>query len=156
LNNWTRWRIFRRVCLASNGSETWKQTKKKYNDLQVFVNNLMPPTNSTNQMAREDQQLSIMDKNRPVIHHKHHQWTKLWLDRTHSEATQKQHHKTSSGQNPQDKIRKGRPTTTWRRTINAELKMCNLTRTDAKRAAMKRPRWRTVVDTLCLTRRHHD
>jgi len=30
--------------------------------------------------------------------------------------------------------------------------MCNLTRADAKRAAMNRSRWRTVVDALCPTK----
>jgi len=58
--------------------------------------------------------------------------------------------------NPQSKRRRGRLTTTWRRTINAELKMCNITWAEAIRAAMDRPRCKTVVAALCPTRGQQD
>ena len=87
-----------------------------------------------------------MVKIRPDIHHKHHQEMKLGLNRTHCEATPKA---TS-----QDKLWTGTPKAKEKEVDqqppgDAELNMCNITWTEANRAAMNRPRWRTVVDALC-------
>jgi len=104
-------------------------------------------------MAREDQQLRIMVKKRPVIHHKHHQETKIGLEMTHSEATPKKHYKTSFGLES-SRQKRGRPTTTWRRTINAELKMCNITWAEAKKSSHEPTQIENSA--LCPTRGQQD
>ena len=38
------------------------------------------------------------------------------------------------------------------RTIESELKACQLTWAEAKKAAKDRPKWRTVVEALCSSR----
>ena len=63
-----------------------------------------------------------------------------------------QHHQNALDWNPQGKRRRGGPTTTWRRTIESELKACQLTWAEAKKAAKDRPKWRTVVEALCPCR----
>jgi len=89
-------------------------------------------------MARGNQQIRIMVKIRPDIHHKQHHEMKPGLNRTHCEATPKA---TS-----QDKLWTGTPKAKEKKVDqqppgDAELNMCNITWTEANRAAINRPRW---------------
>ena len=52
---------------------------------------------------------------------------------------------------PAGKRSQGRPKTTWRRTVTAELKEMNLTWGEAQQAAQDRARWRQIVEALCPT-----
>jgi len=134
-------------------SETWKQTKKNRND-QVFVNKCLrqilqirwPEKISNSELWIRTGQSSSTN----TIKKRKWGWIGHILRRPQSNITRQ-----SLDWNHQGK-RRGRPTTTWRRTINAELKMCNITWSDAKRAAMNRRRWRTDVDALCPTRGQQD
>ena len=133
------------------GSETWKQTKEKEHDLQVFVNKCLrqilqirwPDKISNIELWERTNQLPIID----TIRKRKWKWIGHILRRQNSNIT-----KNALDWNPQGKRRRGRPSTTWRRTIEAELKACQLTWAEAKRAAKDRPIWRTVVEALCPSR----
>ena len=64
--------------------------------------------------------------------------------------------KVALGWTPVGKRKKGRPKTTWRRTVEAELKEMNLTWGEAQHAAQDRSRWRKIVKALCPTRDEED
>ena len=57
---------------------------------------------------------------------------------------------------PPGRRKQGRPRTTWRRTVMAELKEMGLTLGEAQHAAKDRSRWRQIVDALCPTRDEED
>ena len=64
--------------------------------------------------------------------------------------------KVALGWTPAGKRKKGRPKTTWRRTVAAELKEMNITWGEAQHAAQDRSRWRQIVKALCPTRDEED
>ena len=64
--------------------------------------------------------------------------------------------KVALGWTPAGKRKRGRPKTTWRRTVAAELKEVNLTWGEALHAAQDRTRWRQIVEALCPTRDEED
>ena len=57
---------------------------------------------------------------------------------------------------PQGKRARGRPKTTWRRTIEAELKELGMTWGEAEVKAKNRVEWRNLVATLCSDRSEED
>ena len=59
--------------------------------------------------------------------------------------------KVALGWTPAGKRKRGRPKTTWRRTVATELKEVNLTWGQALHAAQDRSRWRQIVKALCPT-----
>lgn len=52
---------------------------------------------------------------------------------------------------PGGKRSKGRPRTTWRRTVEKELKDMNLTWGKAERIAKNREKWKSLVLALCAS-----
>ena len=54
--------------------------------------------------------------------------------------------------NPQGKRKRGRPTTTWRRSVMAEARQLNKTWSELKEESKNRVRWRQVVAALCSER----
>ena len=52
--------------------------------------------------------------------------------------------------NPQGKLKRGRPTQSWR-TRMSELKAKNITWTECKRTARNSTRWKALVEDLCST-----
>ena len=52
---------------------------------------------------------------------------------------------------PPGRRKPGRPKTTWRRTIEAELKQGGFTWGEAQKIAKDRPRWKETIAALCLT-----
>jgi len=57
---------------------------------------------------------------------------------------------------PQGKRPRGRPKTTWRRTVQSELMKMGVTWGEAERKAMDRPVWRKLAATLCSVRSKED
>ena len=116
------------------GSETWKQIKESEHYLQVFVNKCLRqilqirwPEKITNiELWERTNQLPITD----TIRKRKWKWVGHILRRQNSNIT-----KNALDSNPQGKRRRGRPTTTWRRTIESVLKACQLTWAEAKKAA---------------------
>ena len=52
---------------------------------------------------------------------------------------------------PPGKRKAGRPKTTWRRTVMAELSEVKLTWSEAQHAAQNRVKWKEIVVALCPT-----
>jgi len=52
---------------------------------------------------------------------------------------------------PPGKRRPGRPKTTWRKTLTAELKEMDLTLGEAQKKAKDRSKWREIIAALCST-----
>jgi hypothetical protein len=108
------------------GSETWKQTKKNEYDLQVFINKCLrqilqirwPNKISNSELWNRTGQSSITS----TIKKRKLHWIGHILRRPQHNITRQ-----ALDWNPQGKRRRGRPTTTWRRTIDAGLKSCNIT-----------------------------
>jgi hypothetical protein len=57
---------------------------------------------------------------------------------------------------PPGKRKRGRPKTTWRRTVMAELKERDLTWGQAQHVARDRARWRELTEALCPRRDEED
>ncbi|KAL9985091.1 hypothetical protein ACROYT_G007455 [Oculina patagonica] len=57
---------------------------------------------------------------------------------------------------PEDKRKRGRQKSTWRRTAEAELQALNLTWEQASRLAKDRQEWRRLVNAICATGRLKD
>ena len=57
---------------------------------------------------------------------------------------------------PQGKRKRGRPITTWRRSILKEAKTINKTWEELKKDAQNRVRWRSLVAALCSLRNEED
>ena len=58
---------------------------------------------------------------------------------------------------PEGKRRKGRPKTTWRRTVEKERKELGWnTWEEARAVAVNRDRWRSLTEALCTTRCEED
>ena len=56
--------------------------------------------------------------------------------------------KTAIHWTPDGKRKRGRPKTTWRRTVDQEMKVMGLTRGTLERMAKDRQRWRAFVAAL--------
>lgn len=63
---------------------------------------------------------------------------------------QQRHPKVALRWTPPGKRRPGRPKTTWRRTVAAELQDGGMTWGEAQKLAKDRPKWRQKVAALCL------
>ena len=59
--------------------------------------------------------------------------------------------KTAMRWTPEGKRRRGRPKTTWRRTVEAELRELNYSWSTIEKLARDRQGWRNFVATLCAT-----
>ena len=59
--------------------------------------------------------------------------------------------KTALTWNPAGKRKRGRPRTTWRRTVKSELKEAGYTWGEAQHLAKDREKWRDLVVALCPT-----
>ena len=55
---------------------------------------------------------------------------------------------------PEGRRKRGRPKTTWRRTVEEEMKSMNLTWGGVQKTAQNRPEWRTFIAAL-HARRHN-
>jgi hypothetical protein len=53
--------------------------------------------------------------------------------------------------NPKEKLGKGRPSVTWKRTVLAELQEQNVSWKEAKQMAKNRVRWQKFLMALCST-----
>ena len=130
------------------GAETWRHTKALDQKLQVFVNSCLRqilrirwPVKITNtDLWKRTSQRSIIT----TIRERKWRWVGHTLRRQQSNIA-----KQALDWNPQGKRKRGRPTLTWRRTLEAELRSTRMTWGEAKKAAQDRARWRAVVKALC-------
>ena len=137
------------------GSETWRRTKGIDNKLQVFVNTCLrrilrirwPEHISNEDLWRRTNQEPI------AVSIQTRKWR--WIGHTLRRGP-KHIPRHALDWNPQGQRKRGRPPSTWRRTLGKELKNADMTWCDAKRAAQDRGQWRSVVSTLCSGRSEED
>ena len=130
------------------GSETWRLTKGLEHKLQVFVNSCLRQIlhiRWPDRIANKD--LWYRTKQKPVagtIKTRKWKWIGHTLRKDLDNITRQ-----ALDWNPQGKRKRGRPTTTWRRTLDNELKTIRLSWGEAKKTAQDRTRWRSAVKALC-------
>ena len=133
------------------GAETWRRTKRLDQSLQVFINKCLRqilrirwPEKISNQdlWARTGQQ-PVTDS----ILQKKWRWIGHSLRRAQPNIARQ-----ALDWNPQGQRRRGRPTNSWRRTLDIELRKTRMSWGEAKARAMDRTRWRAVVKALCSDR----
>ena len=133
------------------GSETWRVTNTTSNKLQVFLNNCLrhilniqwPEKISNKNLWERTQQDPIIQQ----ITRRKWRWIGHTLRKPQGDITRQ-----ALEWNPQGKRRVGRPKATWRRSCEEEMKLCNQTWGQLKKASQNRVRWRTVAEALCSTR----
>lgn len=130
------------------GCETWKVTQTIVSQLQVFMNRCLRrllrvfwPNTITNE------ELWRVTKQEPVcIQIRKRKWG--WLGHT----LRRPANDIARGAldwNPQGTRRRGRPRTTWRRTVLEEARSLGKSWGEIKQYARNRVRWRTLVEALC-------
>lgn len=146
----TKLRIFN-SCVKSvllYGSETWLAKKTTLNRLQVFVNKCLRiicrvfwPNRITNERLWEITNQEPIATN---IRRRRWKWIGHVLRKPeHAIARQALEWDTNG-------VRKrGRPRTTWKRTIKNEIKSIDKTWAEIKETAHNRREWRGLVDALC-------
>ena len=137
------------------GSEMWRLTKSTENKLQVFVNRCLrqllrirwPDQVSNQELWHQTKQKSI----NVCIRERKWRWIGHTLRREPTRISRQ-----ALEWNPQGKRKRGRPAMTWRRCVNAELRVIGMSWRDAKRKATDRDQWKNVVKALCSTRSEED
>lgn len=133
------------------GSETWRVTHTLTKKLQAFVNGCLRSILKikwTDKIKNTD--LWKQTNQDPIgqqIARRKWRWIGHSLRKPPQDITRQ-----ALQWNPQGKRKVGRPKTTWRRSCEEEMKSCNLSWGELKKAAQNRVRWRTVVEALCSTR----
>ena len=137
------------------GSETWRSTETTNKKLQTFVNKCL------RQIFRIKWQDKVTNvelwrraKTDPIeVEIKRRKWR--WIGHTlRKDPTNTTRH--ALDWNPQGKRKRGRPKQTWRRSTLDELKPISVSWATAKKTAMERSRWRTMVEALCSSRSQED
>jgi len=132
------------------GSESWRCTKVLDGKLQAFVNKCLreilkiwwPETISNEELWRRTEQ----DPVTMTIKRRKWRWVGHTWRREEDNIA-----RTALEWNPQGQRRRGRPSNTWRRTLETELKKERLTWASAKRKARDRSQWQNIVEALCAT-----
>ena len=129
------------------GCQTWKATIAANNKLQAFVNKCLrriinirwPEKISNEDLWKKCKQQPIAK----TIKSRKYGWIGHTL-RREQESISRQ----ALDWNPQGKRKIGRPKTTWRRTVEREIKEEGKTWREIKNLAQNRVRWRTFVAAL--------
>lgn len=136
------------------GSETWKTTKRNTDKIQVFINKCLRkmlgiywPNRITNrELWRKTNQEPI----NKTIKRRKWKWIGHTLRREDDIAKQALEYKPTGSR----KI--GRPTETWKRSIDKELEEANMKWTEVKVEARNRENWKRIVEALCSERSEED
>ena len=137
------------------GSETWRLTKGLEHKIQVFINSCLRQIlriRWPDKITNED--LWDRTNQRPVgttIRTRKWKWIGHTLRKESGNITRQ-----ALDWNPQGKRKRGRPVTTWRRTLDKELKTIKMSWGEAKRTAQDREKWRSAVKALCSSRDEED
>ena len=137
------------------GSETWRQTKGLEHKLQVFINSCLRQILNINWVDKiPDKTIWERCHQTPIaitIRQRKWNWVGHSLRRDNKNIPKK-----ALDWNPQGQRKRGRPPTSWRRTLDKDLKEVKMSWGEAKKVALDRPRWRAVVDALCSRRSTQD
>ena len=114
----------------------------------------LPPPDPWSAVARQAKKWRAVEKHIPGANRATDQEAQVALAWTHAEETCGQRHTKRAMVDTQGKRKRGRPKTTWRRSIEAEAKVAGLTWGQLERKAQDRGGggWRTPVDDLCSVR----
>jgi hypothetical protein len=147
----TKLRIFRSNVLSIllYGCETWRMTKKIEAQLQTFVNKRLriilgifyPNWITNDDLWRRTRQEKIAT----IIRRRRWRWLRHTLRKADTSIT-----KQALTWNPQGTRKKGRPRTSWRRTIAADLEVMGRSWGQTRQLAQDRQRWRRAVEALCF------
>ena len=128
--------------------ETWRVTKASNNRIQTFVNRCLrhilrvrwqdKVRNEDLWKRAEQQPLHLQVRKRKW------RWLGHTLRKPFANVTRHALRWT-----PQGKRNRGRPKTTWRRSIDAEVKQTGMSWNQLEKMAKDRGRWRSLVDDLC-------
>lgn len=137
------------------GSECWRVTQKDMGKVEVFHNkclrricNIYWPNKVTNtDLYERTGCYSIVQE----ITKRRFRWLGHTLRMPQDEIP-----KVALRWTPPGKRKRGRPKTTWRRTVVAELESVGLTWGEATAAARDRVRWRGIVEALYSTRNEEE
>ena len=133
------------------GSECWRMTQQDTNRLSSFHNTCLrkilkvywPDTISNNRLQQTTKQENI------CITLKKRRWK--WFGHV-CRMNNSLPAKTALTWTPEGKRKRGRPKTTWRRTMEEELKNSGLTWGTGAKKAQDRVVWKDLVRALCATR----
>lgn len=133
------------------GCETWRVLKSSMAKIQVFVNRCLRQILGVRWYDRlSNEELWRSTSQEPIEQQiKRRKWR--WLGHTLRKPAD---NVTRRGLRwtPQGKRKRGRPKTTWRRSIEAEAKVAGLSWGQLERKAQDRGEWQTLVDDLCSAR----
>ena len=137
------------------GAECWRVIKSDMNKINAFHNGCLrricrifwPNKISNKELYKKTKSQSVILE----IKRRRIRWLghvlRMGLDRIP---------KTALRWTPPGKRRRGRPKTTWRRTVMAELSEMGLSWGEAQHAAKDRSRWKQIIDALCPARDEED
>ena len=131
------------------GSETWRVTIASMKQVQTFINNYeelrIMRVCWPDVISNKD--LWIRTGQEPIVTTiiRRRCWKRIGHTLRKGERNITHH---AMDWNPQGTRKPGRPRTTWRRSIQKDLKEINMTWYEAKRAAQDRQNWKAIVDVL--------
>lgn len=146
----TKLRIFSTniISVVLYGSETWALTKKQATQIQTFVNKCLRRIMNIywpNQISNKE--LWQITKQEPIetsIKRKKWKWIGHTLRKPPTDITRQALDYTIRG-----KRKQGRPTLTWRRNVNTEIRRQNKTWGQVKELANNKERWKQFVESIC-------
>ena len=132
------------------GSECWPIIESDMKKVQAFHNCCLRKINKIfwpNKISNKNLHLKCKSKN---ISTEIKQRRMRWLGHV-MRMPQSRIPKTALQWTPPGKRKKGRPRTTWRRTVTSELEEMGYSWGQAQFIAKDRARWRQLVEALCPT-----
>ena len=137
------------------GCESWKTTKTTSSKLQVFINRGLRkvlgihwPKRISNEGLWKTTEVRKVDN---IILERKWKWIGHILRKPNNNIP-----KEALDWNPQGKRKRGRPVTTWRRSVHKEALLIGKNWEDMKKEAQNRVRWRKLVAALCSARNEED
>jgi hypothetical protein len=137
------------------GSECWRVTKSDMNKIDVFHNSCLrqicrifwPQKISNEELYKKTGCKNVTTE----IKRRRFKWLGHVLRMDPDSIP-----RTALRWTPQGKRKRGRPKTTWRRTVESELKELGITWGEAQKRAKDRNDWRSIVVALCSTGNEED
>ena len=132
------------------GSETWKMMKVLTNKIRVFINRCLRSILRVKWSDKISNQCiwkrSKQEDIETQIKRRKWRWVGHTMRKEPNNTT-----RVALQWNPQGHRRRGRPTTTWRRSSSSELQKEGLNWKSVVEKAQHRVWWKSVVEALCST-----
>lgn len=148
----TKLRIYQSCVLSTllYGCECWRMTERDLSKLASFHTTSLrkilrifwPQKISNDQLLKQTKQEDI----RTIVTRRRWRWIGHVLRKGNNNIA-----RTAMRWTPEGKRRRGRPKTTWRRTVETELRELNYSWSTIEKLARDRQGWRNFVAALCAT-----